>query len=59
MWCYDHVVPTIDYYVLDSSRETIEEEGRPVYRALPHEDSGFTVVNKKGVEVQIPGIIYD
>lgn len=55
----DHVVPTIDYYVLDSSRETIEEEDRPVYRELPHEDSGFTVVNKKGVEVQIPGIIYD
>ena len=59
LWWTDHVVPTIDYYVLDSSRETIEEEGRPVYRALPHEDSGFTVVNKKGVEVQIPGIIYD
>jgi ribA/ribD-fused uncharacterized protein len=59
LWWNDHVVPTIDYYVLDSSRETIEEEGRPVYRALPHEDSGFTVVNKKGVEVQIPGIIYD
>lgn len=59
LWWNDRVVPTIDYYVLDSSRETIEEEGRPVYRALPHEDSGFTVVNKKGVEVQIPGIIYD
>ena len=59
LWWNDHVVPTIDYYVLDSSRETIEEEGRPVYRALPHEDSGFTAVNKKGVEVQIPGIIYD
>lgn len=59
LWWNDHVVPTIDYYVLDSSRETIEEEGRPVYRALPHEDSGFTVVTKKGVEVQIPGIIYD
>lgn len=59
LWWNDHVVPTIDYYVLDSSRETIEEEGRPVYRVLPHEDSGFTVVNKKGVEVQIPGIIYD
>ena len=59
LWWNDHVVPTIDYYVLDSSRETIEEEGRPVYRALPHEDSGFTVVNQKGVEVQIPGIIYD
>lgn len=59
LWWNDHVVPTIDYYVLDPSRETIEEEGRPVYRALPHEDSGFTVVNKKGVEVQIPGIIYD
>lgn len=59
LWWNDHVVPTIDYYVLDSSRETIEEEGRPVYRALPHEDSGFTVVNKRGVEVQIPGIIYD
>lgn len=59
LWWNDHVVPTIDYYVLDSSRETIEEGGRPVYRALPHEDSGFTVVNKKGVEVQIPGIIYD
>lgn len=59
LWWNDHVVPTIDYYVLDSSRETIEEEGRPVYRALPHEDSGFTVVNKKGAEVQIPGIIYD
>ena len=59
LWWNDHIVPTIDYYVLDSSRETIEEEGRPVYRALPHEDSGFTVVNKKGVEVQIPGIIYD
>lgn len=59
LWWNDHVVPTINYYVLDSSRETIEEEGRPVYRALPHEDSGFTVVNKKGVEVQIPGIIYD
>lgn len=59
LWWNDHVVPTIDYYVLDSSRETIEEKGRPVYRALPHEDSGFTVVNKKGVEVQIPGIIYD
>lgn len=59
LWWNDHVVPTIDYYVLDSSRETIEEEGRPVYGALPHEDSGFTVVNKKGVEVQIPGIIYD
>lgn len=59
LWWNDHVVPTIDYYVSDSSRETIEEEGRPVYRALPHEDSGFTVVNKKGVEVQIPGIIYD
>lgn len=59
LWWNDHVVPTIDYYVLDSSRETIEEEGRPVYRALPHEDGGFTVVNKKGVEVQIPGIIYD
>ena len=58
-WWNDHVVPTIDYYVLDSSRETIEEEGRPVYRALPHEDSGFTVVNKRGAEVQIPGIIYD
>lgn len=58
LWWNDHVVPTIDYYVLDSSRETIEE-GRPVYRALPHEDSGFTVKNKKGVEVQIPGIIYD
>lgn len=43
LWWNDHVVPTIDYYVLDSS----------------HEDSGFTVVNKKGVEVQIPGIIYD
>lgn len=59
LWWNDHVVPTIDYYVLDSSRETIEEEGRPVYRVLPHEDSGFTVVNKKGAEVQIPGIIYD
>lgn len=59
LWWNDHVVPTIDYYVLDSSRETIEEEGRPVYRALPHEDSGFTVVNKIGAEVQIPGIIYD
>lgn len=59
LWWNDHVVPTIDYYVLDSSRETIEEEGRPVYRALPHEDSDFTVVNKKGAEVQIPGIIYD
>lgn len=59
LWWNDHVVPTIDYYVLDSSRETIEEEGRPVYRALPHEDSGFTVVNKRGTEVQIPGIIYD
>lgn len=59
LWWDDHVVPTIDYYVLDSSRETIEEEGRPVYRALPHEDSGFTVVNKRGAEVQIPGIIYD
>ena len=30
-----------------------------MYRALPHEDSGFTVVNKRGAEVQIPGIIYD
>lgn len=59
LWWNDHVVPTIDYYVLDSSRETIEEEGRPVYRTLPHEDSGFTVVNKRGAEVQIPGIIYD
>lgn len=59
LWWNDHVVPTIDYYVLDSSRETIEEEGRPIYRALPHEDSGFTVVNKRGAEVQIPGIIYD
>lgn len=59
LWWNDHVVPTIDYYVLYSSRETIEEEGRPVYRALPHEDSGFTVVNKRGAEVQIPGIIYD
>lgn len=59
LWWNDHVVPTIDYYVLDSSRETIEEEGRPVYRALPHEDGGFTVVNKRGAEVQIPGIIYD
>lgn len=59
LWWNDRVVPTIDYYVLDSSRETIEEEGRPVYRALPHEDSGFTVVNKRGAEVQIPGIIYD
>lgn len=59
LWWNDHVVPTIDYYVLDSSRETIEEKGRPVYRALPHEDSGFTVVNKRGAEVQIPGIIYD
>lgn len=59
LWWNDHVVPTIDYYVLDSSRETIEEESRPVYRALPHEDSGFTVVNKRGAEVQIPGIIYD
>lgn len=59
LWWNDHVVPTIDYYVLDSSRETIEEEGKPVYRALPHEDSGFTVVNKRGAEVQIPGIIYD
>lgn len=59
LWWNDHVVPTIDYYALDSSRETIEEEGRPVYRALPHEDSGFTVVNKRGAEVQIPGIIYD
>lgn len=59
LWWNDHVVPTIDYYVLDSSRETIEEEGRPVYRELPHEDSGFTVVNKRGAEVQIPGIIYD
>ena len=59
LWWNDHVVPTIDYYVLDSSRETIEEEGRPVYRALPHEDSGFTVVNERGAEVQIPGIIYD
>lgn len=59
LWWNDHVVPTIDYYVLDSSRETIKEEGRPVYRALPHEDSGFTVVNKRGAEVQIPGIIYD
>lgn len=59
LWWNDHIVPTIDYYVLDSSRETIEEEGRPVYRALPHEDSGFTVVNKRGAEVQIPGIIYD
>lgn len=59
LWWNDHVVPTIDYYVLDSSRETIEEEGGPVYRALPHEDSGFTVVNKRGAEVQIPGIIYD
>lgn len=48
LWWNDHVVPTIDYYVLDSSRETIE-----------HEDSGFTVVNKRGAEVQIPGIIYD
>lgn len=59
LWWNDHVVPTIDYYVLDSSRETIEEERRPVYRALPHEDSEFTVKDKKGEDVKIPGIIYD
>ena len=59
LWWNDHVVPTIDYYTLDSSRETIEEERKPVYRALPHEDSEFTVKNKKGEDVKIPGIIYD
>ena len=59
LWWNDHVVPNIEYYYLDSSRETIEEEGRPVYRAIDHEDSGFTVVNKKGNEVPVPGIIYE
>lgn len=59
LWWNDHVVPPMEYYNLDSSRETIEEEGRPVYRSLPHENSGFTVINKKGISIEIPGIIYD
>ena len=59
LWWNDHVVPTMEYYRLDSSNETIEDEGRPVYRAQPHEDSGFTVDNDKGKTLDIPGIIYD
>lgn len=59
LWWNDHVVPTMEYYRLDSSNETIMDEGRPVYRTQPHEDSGFTVENDKGKILDIPGIIYD
>lgn len=59
LWWNDHIVPTMEYYKLDSSNETIMDEGRPVYSTLPHEDSGFTVDNDKGKTLDIPGIIYD
>lgn len=59
LWWNDHVVPAIDYYKLDSSIETIEEEGRPVYKPVRHEDSGITVTNKNGEEVSVPSIVYD
>lgn len=59
LWWNDHVVPAIEYYKLDSSYETIEEEGRAVYRPVAHDDSGLFVTNKKGEQVEIPSIIYD
>ena len=59
LWWNDHAVPAIDYYKLDSSVETIEEEGRPVYKPVRHEDSGITVTNKNGEEVSVPSIVYD
>lgn len=59
LWWNDHVVPAIEYYKLDSSYETIEEEGRAVYRPVAHDDSGLFITNKKGEQVEIPSIIYD
>lgn len=59
LWWNDHVVPAIEYYKLDSSYETIEEEGRAVYRPVAHDGSGLFVTNKKGEQVEIPSIIYD
>lgn len=59
LWWNDHVVPAIEYYKLDSSYETIEEEGRAVYKPVAHDDSGLFVTNKKGEQVEIPSIIYD
>lgn len=59
LWWNDHVVPAIEYYKLDSSYETIEEEGRAVYRPIAHDGSGLFVTNKKGEQVEIPSIIYD
>lgn len=59
LWWNDHVVPAIEYYKLDSSYETIEEEGRAVYRPIAHDGSGIYVTNKKGEQVEVPGIIYD
>lgn len=59
LWWNDHVVPTIEYYKLDSSYETIEEEGRAVYRPVAHDGSGLFVTNKKGEQVEVPSIIYD
>lgn len=59
LWWNDHVVPAIECYKLDSSYETIEEEGRAVYRPVAHDGSGLFVTNKKGEQVEIPSIIYD
>lgn len=59
LWWNDHVVPAIEYYKLDSSYETIEEEGRAVYRPVAHDGSRLFVTNKKGEQVEIPSIIYD
>lgn len=59
LWWNDHVVPSIEYYKLDSSYETIEEEGRAIYRPVDHDGSGLLVTNKKGEQVEIPSIIYD
>lgn len=59
LWWNDRVVPAIEYYKLDSSYETIEEEGRAVYRPVAHDDSGLFITNKKGEQVEIPSIIYD
>lgn len=59
LWWNDHVVPAIEYYKLGSSYETIEEEGRAVYRPVAHDGSGLFVTNKKGEQVEIPSIIYD
>lgn len=59
LWWNDHVVPAIEYYKLDSSYETIEEEGRAVYKPVAHDGSGLFVTNKKGEQVEIPSIIYD